>query len=146
MPKSKSSKSSKSSKPLMTIQEELAALNEQYDTNKKRIALLQSNSTPDLVKLSDFSTTRHPIPHMNTHLTDVQAERFVRGASGAITSFRYPDEVNIGIKYPYKNHGIAKPSSVGRIHVNLKPKHKGGRSRKHKVRSQRRRKSSRRNH
>ena len=139
MPKSKSSKSSKSSKPLMTIQEELAALNEQYDTNKKRIALLQSNSTPDLVKLSDFSTTRHPIPLK-------PGQNVLLGASGAITSFRYPDEVDIGINYPYKKHGIAKPSPVGRIHVNLKPKHKGGRSRKHKVRSQRRRKSSRRNH
>ena len=143
MPKSKSSKSSK---PLMTIQKELAELDKQYDANKDRIEHLQSLLTPKLSHLAQLASERHPIPHMNTHLTDVQAERFVRGASGAITSFRYPDEVNIGIKYPYKNHGIAKPSSVGRIHVNLKPKHKGGRSRKHKVRSQRRRKSSRRNH
>jgi hypothetical protein len=143
MPKSKSSKSSK---PLMTIQKELAELDKQYDANKDRIEYLQSLLTPKLSHLAQLASERHPIPHMNTHLTDVQAERFVRGASGAITSFRYPDEVDIGIKYPYKNHGIAKPSSVGRIHVNLKPKHKGGRSRKHKVRSQPRRKSSRRNH
>ena len=137
---------SKSSKPLITIQEELAELDKQYAANKDRIEYLQERLTPELSHLAQLASERHPIPHMNAHLTDVQAERFVRGASGAITSFRYPDEVDIGIKYPYKNHGIAKPSSVGRIHVNLKPKHKGGRSRKHKVRSQRRRKSSRRNH
>ena len=132
MPKSKSS--------MKAIQAELAALNKQYAANEARIADLQSNSTPDLVKLSDFSTTRHPIPLK-------PGQNVLLGASGAITSFRYPDEVDIGIKYPYyKKHGIAKPSSVGRVHVNLTPKHKGGRSRKHKVRSQRRRKSSRRNH
>lgn len=131
MPKSKSS--------MKAIQEELAALNEQYAANEARIKYLQSQLTSDLVKLSDFSTTRHPIPLK-------PGQNVLLGASGAITSFRYPDEVDIGINYPRNKHGIAKPSSVGRIHVNLTPKPKGGRSRKHKVRSQRRRKSSRRNH
>ena len=129
MPKSKSSKSSKSS--MKAMQAELAALDKQYAANKKRIAVLQERLTPELSHLAQLASERHPIPHMNAHLTDVQAERFVRGASGALTSFQYPAGVN-------------KPAH--RVHVNLTPKPKGGRSRKHKVRSQRRRKSSRRNH
>jgi hypothetical protein len=90
-----------------------------------------------LSHLAHIASKRHPIPHMNAHLTDVQAERFVRGASGALTSFQYPA-------------GVYKPAHRVRVNLTQKPKggpkHKGGRSRKHKVRSQRRRKSSRRNH
>ena len=127
MPKSKSSKSS-----MKAIQAELAALNKQYAANKKRIAVLQERLTPELSHLAQLASERHPIPHMDTHVEDVlKDERFVRGASGALTSFQYPAGVN-------------KPAH--RVHVNLTPKPKGGRSRKHKVRSQRRRKSSRRNH
>jgi len=110
------SKSSKSS--MKAMQAELAALDKESAANKERIAKLQSRLTPDLVKLSDCVN-----------------EKDVRGAAGGITSFKFPA-------------GIYKPAH--RVHVNLTPKPKGGpkggRSRKHKVKSQRRRKSSRRNH
>ena len=119
MPKSKSS--------MKAMQAELAALDEQHAANKKRIAVLQKRLTPELSHLAQLASERHHIPHMDTHIADVQAERFVRGASGALTELAFP-----------------KPT--GHVHVNLTPKPKGGRSRKHKVRSQRRRKSSRRNH
>lgn len=112
------------------MEEELAALDKESAAIKARIARLQSRLTPDLVKLSDFVN-----------------EKDVRGAAGVITSFKFPA-------------GIYKPAH--RVHVNLTPKPKdghkdrhkggpkggpkGGRSRKHKVKSQRRRKSSKRNH
>lgn len=123
MPKSKSKSSMKA------MEAELAALNKDYDANKARIEQIKSQLTPDLVILSNVASQHNELPLL-------PGQHSVIGASGAIAGFKYP-------KYP---HPIAKPHSQSRVRVVLTPKKKGGRSRKHKVKSQRRRKSSRRNH
>jgi hypothetical protein len=131
MPKSKSSKSS-----MKAMKAELAALNKEYAANKERISDLQKLQTPGLSKLSNVASQHHKLPLL-------PGQYYKMGASGAIAGFKYPDGIDIGIKYPIaRPHSSAKP----RVHVVLTPKKKGGRSRKHKVKSQRRRKSSRRNH
>lgn len=110
------------SEPSMkAMEEELAELDKKSAAIKARMTRIQSQLTPGLVKLSKFVN-----------------EKDVRGAAGVLTSFKFP----AGIKPAH------------RVQVNLTPKPKsgpkggpkGGRSRKHKVKSQRRRKSSRRNH
>jgi hypothetical protein len=111
------------SEPSMkAMEEELEELNKKSAAIKARMTRIQSQLTPNLVKFSQFVT-----------------DKDVRGAAGVLTSFKFPA-------------GIYKPAH--RVQVNLTPKPKdghkggpkGGRSRKHKVKSQRRRKSSRRNH
>jgi hypothetical protein len=116
MPKSKSS--------MKAMKAKLAALNKEYDANKARISDLQRLQTPGLSKLSNVASQHHELPLL-------PGQYSVIGASRAIADFKYP-------KYPH---------SKSRVHVVLTPKEKkGGRSRKHKVKSQRCRKSSRRNH
>ena len=99
---------------MKSMQAEMKKLNEEYERNKRRMAALQQQSTPDLSLLSGSAGNLHHIPLMDAdakHHHD-EAQKFVRGASGIL-------------------HGIAKPSSVGRVNVNLtrkpkvmaKPKH-----------------------
>ena len=134
----------KSKSSMKAMEAELAALNKEYAKNQKRISDLQRLQTPGLSKLSKVASQHHNLPLL-------PGQYYKMGASGAIASFKYPDGIDIGIKYPIaRPHSSAKP----RVHVNLTPKPKdgpkdgpkGGRSRKHKVKSQRRRKSSKRNH
>jgi len=131
---------------MKAMEAELAALNANYAKNQKRISYLQQLQTPGLSHLSNVASQRHKLPLL-------PGQHYDMGASGAITGFNYDDDVDIGIKYPKYPHPLANPtiakphsSAKPRVHVVLTPKKKGGRSRKHKVKSQRRRKSSRRNH
>lgn len=100
---------------LEAMQAEIEELNKEYDRIERRMAALQQQlTTPDLSLLSGSASNLHPIPYMDKyakHHHD-EAQKFVRGASGIL-------------------YGIAKPSSVGRVNVNLtrkpkvmaKPKH-----------------------
>jgi hypothetical protein len=124
----------KSKSSMKAMKAKLAALDKEYAKNQKRISDLQRLQTPGLSKLSNVASQHNELPLL-------PGQHSVIGASGAMTSFKYPDGTDIGIKYP-----IARPHSQSRVHVLLTPKKKGGRSRKHKVKSQRCRKSSRRNH
>ena len=140
MPKSKSKSSMKA------MEAKLAALNKKYAKNQKRISDLQQLQTPGLSQLSNVASQHHTLPLLPGQHYDI-------GASGAIADFKYPDDIDIGIKYPKYPHPLANPtiakphsSAKSRVQVVLTPKKNGGRSRKHKVKSQRRRKSSRRNH
>jgi len=120
---------------MKSMQAEMKKLNEQYEGNKRRMAAIQRQLLPDLSRLSDLAGQRYPIPHTNTHNADVQAERVVRGASGALAELAFPSSLHTGrvhvnlIHKPTNHHGVTKV-------------HKGGRSRK--VRSHRRKRSGRR--
>jgi len=129
------------------MQAEMKRLNAEYERNKRRMAEIQQRLLfPKLSRLSDLAGQRNPMPHMNTHLTDVQAERTVRGASGALTELAFPSPLPVPAPAPAL--ASLQPKPTGRVHVNLRLKthgitkaKKAGRSRK--VHSQRR-KSSRR--
>ena len=97
---------------LASMRAELEALNADYERNKQRIAILQSRLTPKLSGLADLAGQHHPIPL-------IPGQYNVLGASGAITGLKFPSSAQ-------HHRGIAK-ASVGRVHVNLRPKSKGGR-------------------
>jgi hypothetical protein len=127
-----------------SMQAEMKKLNAEYERNRRRMAALQRQLLPKLSRLSDLAGQRNPIPHMDTHLADVQAERIVRGASGALTELAFPSPAPV-----LASLQSDQPKPTGRVHVNLRMKHhgitkakKGGRSRK--VHSQRRNRSGRR--
>ena len=123
------------------MQAEMEKLNAEYERNKRRMAEIQRRLLfPKLSRLSDLAGQRNPIPHMDTPLTDVQAERTVRGVSGALTELTFPPPLPALVSL--------QPKPIGRVHVNLRLNHHGitkakKAGRRRKVHSQRR-KSSRR--
>lgn len=111
---------------MKSMQAEMKKLNEEYERNKRRMAALQQQSTPDLSLLSGSAGNLHHIPLMDADAKHYheEAQKNVRGASGVLTGLKLPSSAQ-------QHYGIAKPSSVGRVHVNLTRKPKGVAKPKH---------------
>ena len=106
---------------MKSMQAEMEKLNEEYERNERRMASLQQSLfTPDLSLLSRGVNKTHPIPLMDKDAKRYhdEAKEVVRRASGILTGLKFPSSAQ-------QHYGIAKPSSVGRVKVNLTRKPKG---------------------